>query len=63
MGTVAAIRLWELETVNSLGWTEAAWCRLSLGERARKVCAHKLSAWLQALETELEIRRIKAKSR
>lgn len=58
---VAALRLWETETINYLGWTEAAWCRLSLAERARKVCGFKLSKWLEALESEAELRRIRAK--
>ncbi len=60
-GKTAAIRAWELETINTLGWTEAAWIRLSLAERYRKVCAHKLSGWLQALEQEEELRKIRAR--
>lgn len=56
------IRQWELETINALGWTEAGWIRLGLAERYRKVCAYKLPGWLQALETEEEMKRIKAKS-
>lgn len=55
------VRQWELETINAIGWTEAAWGRLSLAERARKVCAHKLRDWMGALESELEIRRMKAR--
>lgn len=55
------IRQWELETINALGWTEVGWIRLSVAERYRKVCAFKLPGWLQALETEAEIARIKAK--
>ncbi len=59
---MAAIRSWELETINMLGWTEAAWIRLSLSERYRKVCATKLSGWLSALETEEEVKRMRAKA-
>lgn len=59
-GKAWGIRQWELETINALGWTEAQWCELSLAERYRKVCAAKLSGWLQALETEAEIKRMKA---
>lgn len=62
-GKVWAVRLWELETINALGWTEAAWCRLTLAERARKVCAYKVGDWLSALETEGEMRRMKARGR
>lgn len=54
------IRQWELETILALGWTEKAWIRLPLEERYRKVCSHKLGGWLQALESEEEVRRIKA---
>jgi len=60
-GKIWAIRLWELETINALGWTESAWCRLSLAERARKVCAYKAGGWLSALETERELKKMKAK--
>ena len=60
-GTVAGLKLWELETINVLGWTETAWCRLSLSERVRKVCAFKLGDWLKALETERELAKMKAK--
>lgn len=60
-GKVWAVRLWEMETINALGWTEDRWARLPLSERSRKVCAHKLSGWLQALETEKEMSRMRAK--
>lgn len=60
-GKLWALRQWELETVLALGWTESRWVRLGLTERYRKVCAHKLGDWLQALETEEEIKRIKAR--
>lgn len=60
-GKVWAIRLWELETINELGWTETAWCRLSLAERARKVCAFKIGGWLSALETEREMAKARMK--
>lgn len=53
--------MWELETINILGWRESAWCRLTLAERARKVCAYKLPGWLQSLETEVEIRKSRAR--
>lgn len=59
IGKVWAIRLWELETINGLGWTENKWCRLSLQERLRKVCAFKVGEWLSSLETEREMRKIK----
>jgi len=58
-GKIWAIRLWELETINAVGWTETAWCRLPLAERARKVCAHKVGDWLSALETEREMAKAK----
>jgi hypothetical protein len=61
VGKVWAVRLWEMETVNALGWTEDKWIRLTLAERSRKVCAYKLSDWLSALETEREIARMKAR--
>lgn len=54
--------MWELETINALGWTEAAWVRLPIDERYRKVCAHKLKDWLGGLEAEEEVKRIRAKS-
>lgn len=54
------VRQWELETINALGWTEAQWIRVGLAERYRKVCAYKLPGWLQILETEAEMARIKA---
>lgn len=57
-----ALRQWELETINALGWTESRWARLSIEERYRKVVSHKLSDWMQALETEDQLRRAKAKS-
>ena len=60
-GKVWAVRLWELETINELGWTETAWCRLTLAERARKVCAHKVGDWLSSLETEREMAKMRAK--
>lgn len=59
---MAAIRSWELETINALGWTESTWIRLGLAERYRKVVAHKISGWLSALETEEEVKRMRAKS-
>jgi len=61
-GKVWALRQWELETINHLGWTESAWIRLSLDERYRKVCSHKLAGWQQALATEESIRKARAKS-
>ena len=61
-GKLAAIRMWELETINSLGWTEERWVLLSLEERYRKVSAHKLNDWMSSLETRDEIRRMRAKS-
>ena len=61
-GSVWALRQWELETINALGWTERAWVRLSTAERYRKVCAHKLKDWMAGLETEAELRRMRASS-
>lgn len=58
---VWSVRLWETETINTLGWSEAKWCGLSLAERARKVCAHKLPDWLAALEAERELAKARAK--
>lgn len=60
-GRVAALRLWEAETILAGGFTEAQWCRLLLAERIRKVVSHKLSQWLQLLETERELQKLKAK--
>lgn len=54
------IRQWELETINALGMTEAQWVRLGIAERYRKVCAFKLKEWMQILESEAELARIKA---
>lgn len=62
MNKVWAVRQWELETINALGWTETAWIRLELAERARKVCAHKLAKWQEGLETEREMRKQRARS-
>lgn len=61
-GKTWALRQWELETVNALGWTESRWIKLPITERYRKVCAYKLNGWLTSLEAEEEIKRIKAKS-
>ena len=61
VGKVWAVRLWEMETVNALGWTEGQWVRLALAERSRKVCAHKLSDWLGALEAEREMAKMRAR--
>lgn len=58
---MAALRLWESETILALGWTEKAWVRLTLMERYRKVAAHKLGIWLSSLEQEEELKRIRAK--
>lgn len=60
-GKVAALRLWEAETILALGWSEKAWIRLGIGERYRKVVAHKLSDWMKTLETEEEIKRMRAR--
>lgn len=60
-GKTAALHLWEVETINSLGWSEARWIRLSLQERARKVVGHKLGSWMQALEAEKERQKIQAR--
>ena len=61
IGKVWAVRLWEMETINKLGWSESAWCRLSKEERIRKVCAHKTGDWLSSLESEREMRKARAK--
>lgn len=61
-GKVWALRQWELETINTLGWSEAAWVRLSVDERYRKVASHKLSGWQQALATEESIKKMRSKS-
>jgi hypothetical protein len=61
-GEAAGLRQWELETINALGWTERAWIRLSLQERYRKVCAHKLKDWMAALESEEQIKEMRVKS-
>lgn len=59
-GQSAALRQWELETINALGWRESDWVLLSLSERYHKVCAHKLGDWMMALESEEEMKRIRA---
>lgn len=56
---VWAVRQWEMETINALGWSEARWVKLSLQERVRKICANKLSDWLSALEAEMARRKMK----
>ena len=61
-GKSAGLRQWELETINALGWTEQAWIRLGLEERYRKVCSHKLKDWMASLESEEQLRKMKAKS-
>jgi hypothetical protein len=61
-GKLWAIRLWETETINKLGWSEVDWCELSTAERYRKVCAAKLGKWMQSLETAEAVRKMKAKS-
>lgn len=61
-GKLAVLRLWELETINKLGWGEQDWINLPLSERYHKVVANKLSDWMQALETREEIKRLKAES-
>lgn len=59
-GKLAALRMWELETINALGWNEAAWIQLPVDERYRKVVAHKLSDWMGALEARESMRRMRA---
>lgn len=61
-GKVAALKLWECETILNLGWRESSWIRLTLDERYRKLIAYKLPGWMQALEAEEEAKRIRAKS-
>jgi hypothetical protein len=61
-GQVWALRQWELETINSLGWTEAQWSSLVIEERYRKVIAHKLNGWLGGLEIEEQRRKLRAES-
>lgn len=60
-GKIAALKLWEVETILSLGWRESTWIRLPIAERYRKLVAHKLSSWLTGLEQEEEARRVRAK--
>lgn len=56
-----AVRLWEMETINALSYSELEWLNLPYDERVRKVCAYKLPQWLQSLETDREIKMMKAK--
>jgi hypothetical protein len=61
-GKLAALRMWELETINGLGWNEADWVQLPLDERYRKVTAHKLSDWMGALEARESMRKMRLNS-
>lgn len=61
-GESAGLRQWELEAILSLGWRESAWIKLPIMERYRKVASHKLRDWMQSLETNEQLRKLKAKS-
>lgn len=61
-GKVIAVKLWETETINALGWSEERWVRLTYNERLRKICAHKLEGWLSNLEAHRQMAKMKAKN-
>lgn len=44
--------VWEVQTISEQGWLEEDWAKLSVQERARKIVGHKLSDWLEALESQ-----------
>jgi hypothetical protein len=60
-GGYDAIRVWEINAMSNMGYTEEQWAELSLPERARKVAAHNLPKLLEALETDKKIKELKAK--
>lgn len=60
-GGYDAIRVWEINTMSQLGFTEEQWSKLDLAERARKVAANNLPKLLESLETDKQIKELKAK--
>jgi hypothetical protein len=50
MGSYNAIRLWENQLSNILGVRDWEYSQIPIEERSRRVCAMKLSDWLEYLE-------------
>ena len=50
MGSYNAVRLWENQLANVLGLQDWEYAQIPLEERSRRVCAMKLSDWLEFLE-------------
>jgi len=61
-GAYAAIRVWENETMIAMRMTDEDYASLTYQERARKVCAHKLSHWMRILEEDRQAKELKAKN-
>lgn len=59
-GAYAAIRVWENETMIAMRMTEEEYASLPYQERARKVCAYKLSNWMRVLEEDRHAKEMKA---
>lgn len=58
-GGYDAIRVWEINTMTGMGFTEEIWADIPLAERARKVAANNLPKLLEALETDKRIKEMK----
>lgn len=48
-GKVAAIRLWEFETMREMGKTKEEWAEIPKKDRAQYICGFKLPDWLSEL--------------
>lgn len=62
-GSYDALRVWEINTMTSQGYTEEQWADLTLSERTRKVAAAQLPKLLEALEADLRAKEMAAKAR
>lgn len=62
-GAYAAIRVWENETMIAMKMTESEYASLPYQERARKVCAYKLSNWMRVLEEDKHAKEMKANAK
>ena len=60
-GGYDAIRVWEINTMSTMGLTEEVWAELPLMERARKIAASNLPGMLESLEADKRMKEIKAK--
>lgn len=59
-GGYDALRVWEINTMSGMGYTEEQWAELALEERARKVAAHNLPDLIKALEADKRMKEIQA---